>query len=217
MRVKSGIPGLDSLIEGGFVDPSIVLVSGPPGAGKSIFSLQYLMYGVSQGERGLYITTLSEKFEWMVRFMSDFEFFKREYFEDNMLIYEDISDKIKTESSTLIRSMMDIITKTMPKRIVIDPVNPLREYMPNYREFLFDLVDMLKKWGATVIMTSEQDYKTEDERYMADGIIELMMKTEGDVIRRYIRIIKMRGTNHSLSVHPMSITGAGISVLKANF
>ncbi len=217
MRIKSGIPGLDPLMEGGFVDPSIVLVNGPPGAGKSIFSLQYLMYGVSQGERGLYITTLSEKFEWMARFMSDFEFFKREYFEDNMLIYEDISDKIKTESSTLIRSLMDTITETMPKRIVIDPVNPLREYMPNYREFLFDLVDMLKKWGATVIMTSEQDFKTEEERYMADGIIELMMKTEGDVIRRYIRIIKMRGTNHSLSVHPMSITESGISVLKANF
>ncbi len=217
MRLKTGISGLDPLIDGGFPDPSIILVHGPPGAGKSIFSLQYLMYGAVQGEKGLYVTTLSEKFGWMVRFMSDFEFFKRSYFEEELIKYEDISELIKTESSSIIRRLGEVVAKTMPKRIVIDPINPLREYMPNYREFLFDLVEMLKKWGATVLITAETDYKIDDEKYMADGIIELIMKAEGEVIRRYVRVVKMRGTNHTLAIHPLSITDAGISVLRANF
>ncbi len=218
MRIKTGIPGLDELIEGGFPDPSIVLAYGAPGAGKSIFSLQFLMNGAASGEKGLYITTLSEKFNWMVRFMSRFEFFKQEYFENGSINYVDIGEYIRDEDSTMISKIKEEITVIMPKRIVIDPINPIQEYIPAYREFLFDLVDLLKKWDATVVLTSEKkDRKFDEEMYMADGIIELIMQSEGEVIRRYIRVIKMRGTNHSLSMHPLSIDEHGMSVLRANF
>lgn len=218
MRIKSGIRGLDELIEGGFPDPSIILVYGPPGAGKSIFSLQFLMEGAANGEKGLYITTLSEKFNWMIRFMSRFEFFNREFFENGSIGYVDIGEDIRDEDSTIISKIKEEIAISMPKRIVIDPINPIQEYIPSYREFLFDLVDLLKKWDSTVIMTAEKKERSYDEEmYMADGIIEMIMQSEGEVIRRYIRVIKMRGTNHSLSMHPLSIDESGMSVLRANF
>ncbi len=44
--VKSAIPGLDELIEGGYVENDIILVTGGPGAGKTTFGMQYLMGGV---------------------------------------------------------------------------------------------------------------------------------------------------------------------------
>ncbi len=217
MRLKSGISGLDELIEGGFPDPSIVLIYGPPGAGKSIFSLQFLMFGAKEGEHGLYITTLSEKFNWMLPFMSKFRFFEREHFENGMITYMDVGSEVKDEDAELLSKMKEMIVKVMPSRIVIDPINPLKAYMSNYREFLFDLVDMLKNWGGTAIITSEIGNGYEDEMYMADGIVELIMKHEGDVIRRYVRVLKMRGTNHSLSLHPLSIDERGMAVLKANY
>jgi len=216
MRMRSGIRGLDSLMGGGFPDPSIILVYGPPGAGKSIFSLQFLMYGASEGEKGLYITTLSERFEWMLRFMSDFEFFDPKHFEEGRIVYEDLAGELNDDEIGILKRIRDVISTTMPRRIVIDPINPLREYIQNYREFLFDLVDMMKQWGATVILTSEMSRSYTDEMYMADGIIELTMKPDGEVTRRYIRILKMRGTNHSMNVHPLSIDEDGIAVLKAN-
>ncbi len=217
MRIESGIPGLDDLIEGGFPDPSIILVYGPPGAGKSIMSLQFLMHGASRGEKGLYITTLSEKFEWMARFMSGFDFFQRKYFERGMVVYEDLARDLSDDELGVLQKIKGLVGMHMPKRIVIDPINPLREYMENYREFLFNLVDVMKQWDAVVIMTSEMGRDFWDEMYMADGIIELVLKGEGEVTRRYIKVLKMRGTNHSMTVHPMSVDQSGISVLKANF
>ncbi|NPA75061.1 MAG: KaiA-binding protein [Euryarchaeota archaeon] len=218
MRLKSGIPGFDELIEGGFPDPSITLIYGEPGSGKSVFSLQYLMYGAAQGEKGVYITTLSEKFRWMVKFMSGFEFFNPEYFEKGVLVYDDMQSKIGGDETAMLGYVRELIAREMPRRLVIDSITPLAGYVGNYREFLFNLVDMLKKWDISVIFTAEMKNSVhEEEMYMADGIVELLLRDEGDYMRRYIKIRKMRGTNHSLSVHPLAIDSRGISVLKANY
>ena len=56
MRVKTGINGLDELIEGGFPEKSTILVSGTPGTGKTLFCLQYIHKGLELGESGIYIT-----------------------------------------------------------------------------------------------------------------------------------------------------------------
>ena len=55
-RVKTGISGLDELIEGGFPENSVTLISGAPGTGKSILCLQFVYYGAKNDEPGLYIT-----------------------------------------------------------------------------------------------------------------------------------------------------------------
>ena len=55
-RVKSGIPGLDELIEGGFLKGNIILLAGGTGAGKTIFSAQFIYEGKgSKRQYGLYL------------------------------------------------------------------------------------------------------------------------------------------------------------------
>lgn len=54
-RIKSGIPGLDALIQGGFPECSSVLVTGGPGTGKSILGLQFIVYGALNNEPGIYL------------------------------------------------------------------------------------------------------------------------------------------------------------------
>jgi circadian clock protein KaiC len=51
-RVPTGILGLDSLIEGGFPKGRSILVTGEPGTGKTIFSLQFLVEGLARGGKG---------------------------------------------------------------------------------------------------------------------------------------------------------------------
>jgi len=46
-RVKSGIPGFDELVQGGIPKRNIVLLSGGPGTGKSIFGQQFIYYGLT--------------------------------------------------------------------------------------------------------------------------------------------------------------------------
>ena len=55
-RVPSGIQGLDELIGGGFEKGKTYLVTGETGTGKTIFSLQFLLHGISLGEPGIYAT-----------------------------------------------------------------------------------------------------------------------------------------------------------------
>ena len=56
-KVKTGIPGLDSIISGGIKMGHTVTVSGPPGSGKTTFGLQYLYSGAKDfDESGVYLT-----------------------------------------------------------------------------------------------------------------------------------------------------------------
>ncbi|MCK5063410.1 MAG: AAA family ATPase, partial [Candidatus Aenigmarchaeota archaeon] len=55
-RVKTGVPGMDKLMEGGIPEGSVVLLSGGAGCGKTTFSCQFIMEGLNNGENCLYIT-----------------------------------------------------------------------------------------------------------------------------------------------------------------
>jgi KaiC/GvpD/RAD55 family RecA-like ATPase len=55
-RVKTGVPGFDGLIQEGIPRGFNVLLVGQPGAGKTIFGLQYLVNGAMQGENGIYVS-----------------------------------------------------------------------------------------------------------------------------------------------------------------
>ena len=55
-RIKSGIPGLDEIIGGGFIKGHQILLAGNAGTGKTIFSCQFLLEGVRNNEKGLYLT-----------------------------------------------------------------------------------------------------------------------------------------------------------------
>ena len=50
-RIKTGIYGLDSLIEGGIIDNSAVVIVGSSGTGKTTFAMQFLMHGIDIGEQ----------------------------------------------------------------------------------------------------------------------------------------------------------------------
>ncbi len=220
-RIPSGIKGLDSLIEGGFPIPSIILIAGSAGSGKTTFVFQFLMEGARRGEKGLYISTLSESWEWMLRFMSTFEFFESSYMEDGTVQYLDLGRELaEMDEMKILRKIKETIAYTTPQRIVIDPINVVNNYVSNYRHFLFELVTMLKEWSTVTLITGEvkegERYPV-DVGYTADGIMTLIMRSEGDVMKRYIQILKLRGTAHSLSLHPLEITSEGIEVLRARF
>lgn len=55
-KISTGILGLDEMLGGGFPTGRIILVRGGPGSGKTVFSLQFILSGVKNGERGVYVT-----------------------------------------------------------------------------------------------------------------------------------------------------------------
>ena len=60
-RISSGLPGLDSLIEGGIPRGFTVLIAGNPGTGKTILTAHFLYEGLAKGENALYVSFSESK------------------------------------------------------------------------------------------------------------------------------------------------------------
>ena len=60
-KVRTGIPGFDTIISGGLREGRPIVVCGPPGSGKTTFGLQYLYSGAKDFDEPGVFVTLSQK------------------------------------------------------------------------------------------------------------------------------------------------------------
>ena len=217
VRIGSGIPGLDGMTQGGLPFPSTILVAGPAGTGKTTLALQFLAQGAREGETGLFISTLSESVQWMLRFTSNLSFLKKEYFGDT-IVYDDFSGLIKSAKDyrDVLHALEEKLTTLMPQRVVIDSVTVFERFKTDYRDLLYDLSVLLKDVQAATILTGEVDptepYPVE-VAHVVDSVLLLTssLTTEGGR-NRHLEVLKMRGTNHVTGRHLMAIDRNGITV-----
>jgi circadian clock protein KaiC len=221
-RLSSGVDGVDCLIEGGYPYPSVILVAGPAGTGKTTFTQQFLFAGAEAGEVGLYFTTLSEPPQWVMHFMSNFKRLNKSHIGKNV-IFCDLGLKMRTATPAELLAFIDEeVARTMAQRVVIDPITVAKEFLGTaYRPFLFDLVNHLKNWRAVSILTGEveanQLYPTE-VAYAVDGVVLLTYEEMEGTRRKYLEILKMRGTNHRTGKQSLLITkDDGMVVLGGTF
>jgi len=221
-RLCSGVEGVDDLIEGGYPFPSVILVAGPAGTGKTTFTQQFLFSGAENGEVGLYFTTLSEPPQWVMHFMSNFKQLNKGHIGKNV-VFCDIGQLIrKSTPEELLAFIDEEIARTMAQRVVIDPITVLKEFLgTDYRPFLFDLMNHLKNWRAVSILTGEvephQLYPPE-AAYASDGVVLLTYEEVEGARRKYLEILKMRGTNHRSGKQSYVITKEdGFHVLSGTF
>ncbi|MCX6767583.1 MAG: hypothetical protein NTY90_02535 [Candidatus Micrarchaeota archaeon] len=219
IRVKSGVQGLDELIEGGFPESSSVLVSGGAGCGKSIFCLEYLYNGAKlYNEPGVYIT-LEEgphNLWWnMQRFKWDFLPLERA---NKLKIFKfepDLAtrDNVEEQAKRIAEKAKDMGAK----RLVIDSITALSFWVDDIskiRYAMYLLVEELRKLNCTTLLTCETIGDKMElsrfgvEEFLADGIVLLHFRPP----HRFIFIRKMRGTSHSKAIHPFDITNDGLIV-----
>ena len=56
--IKTGTPGLDTILKGGLRKGAAILITGAPGTGKTIIALQFIYYGAKKyNDNGIFITT----------------------------------------------------------------------------------------------------------------------------------------------------------------
>lgn len=221
-RIPSGVPGLDRLIEGGYVKGSSILVSGSAGTGKTIFGVQFLLEGVRQGEKVLFIT-LGEPADDIrkdvIRFGWDLEKLENE---KKFFLKEQDPFRATMESVT---NVADEIKDLGAKRVVIDSSTAIGLYTKDafqVRKTLFQLLTAIRKVGATVMFTSEisEDSKILSsfgmEEFISDAVIILHYLGIGESIYNSIQVRKMRRTKHEKDIYPMEIGENGIIIKKVS-
>jgi KaiC/GvpD/RAD55 family RecA-like ATPase len=218
-RVPSGIPGLDNLMEGGFLKGSTNLISGGAGTGKTIFCSQFIWEGLQKGETCMFIT-LEERPEDILgdvkRFGWDFEKYIKE--KKLFLTYQD-----PFQITDVTSPLLDEIKQKKVERVAIDSTAVFGMYYKEafeIRKQLFKLLSGLKDIGVTSVLTSELPEETNIlskfgvEEFVVDGVIVLHFIGIGGEGFANIQIRKMRRTKHANSWYPMEITDKGIVVKK---
>ncbi len=218
-RVPSGIPDLDPLIGGGFEKNSTNLLVGGSGCGKTIFSIEFLVEGTKRGEKCLYIT-FEEKKEEVYANMLELGI-DLEELENKGLFYflEYTPEKVNTMLEEGGGSIENIVLSENINRIVIDSITSfdlLFEKDIEKREAALALFNLIRKWNCTSMLTYEKSNKEEKSSrvldFESDSIIVLYFLRIGKERKRFLEIIKMRGTKHSTGVHPFIIGDSGITV-----
>ncbi|MGA9142017.1 MAG: ATPase domain-containing protein [Methanocella sp.] len=225
-RLSTGIPGLDEMTGGGFVKGDTILVTGPPGTGKTTFGLQFLISGFRKNENGVFVT-VEETPEKIAADALNFGWDLRQMEADGRLKVQQLqSDMLQTGGSPILQCIKTI-RDTGAKRIVVDPISLYSVNVLGQNELrreLYAFVNFMKANGVTLLLTHEvpdifnrvsriSDYGLE---FIVDSIIMLQYVEMESEINRSVNILKMRGSNHDRSIRRYEI-GRGGFELKARF
>ena len=157
-RVKSGIEGLDEMLEGGIPKSHMVVIMGSFGTGKTTMGIQFLNQGLKEGEKGIYIS-LEEDEKSILDDAKAFGWDLKPHLDAKRLALVKLEPTdAKTTVTRVGKELPDFIKSFGATRIVIDSVsllNMLFENEHDKRVMLFNLTQLIKKTGATCIMTAE--------------------------------------------------------------
>ncbi|MEM4473182.1 MAG: KaiC domain-containing protein [Archaeoglobaceae archaeon] len=230
-RVKTGISGMDEILNGGIPERSVVLLSGGPGTGKTIFSQQFLWNGLKVGESGVYVA-LEEHPVQVRQNMSSFGWNVKNFEEQGKFALIDAFtagvgkakefEKYIVQDLNDVREVMDVMRQAIKdvdaKRVVVDSVTTLYINRPAMaRSIILQLKRVLAGLGCTSIFVSqisvgERGFGGPGVEHGVDGIIRLDLDEIDGELKRSLIVWKMRGTKHSMQRHIFEITSEGIVV-----
>lgn len=165
-RCSTGIAGFDELIEGGFVRGSVVLLTGVPGTGKTIFGLQYIYDGVTKGENGIYVCIESapDIIKAQARRLGmDFEPMEKE---GKVTFIEIPYDGTKF---SLLKTIYDEARRIGAKRMVFDNLSTLTLRLGRYVSLFGDEDEAVKDQSSQIAETA---IDTVDKMKIAQSVIE---------------------------------------------
>ena len=219
-KIKSGVYGLNAIMDGGINANSTTVVIGCSGAGKTTFATQFIRRGLEEGQEGVFVS-LDENKEQIIK-------------EAIEMGWTDILDHVKNKSLVFIdasgKDFSTFIKKELPSfvkrwegadaRIAIDPLTPVVWALKDryeQRDVIGFMLKEMRKIG-TVVATLEEHGKGDLSgpevvipMYLADNVIHLNYRATEES-SRYLKIVKARSTRHSDTYHRYVIVG-GLGVV----
>ena len=233
MRAPTGVEGLDYILEGGFPINSTILVTGGPGAGKTILSLQYLLQGIKQGDPGIFIS-LDERPDDLRKEALKFGWDLTKYEREGKLVIVDVSyprsglpskEKYQIDMpftlDNIVRTVYEIISDINGKRVVLDSLPAFGLHFEDEAEVriaIHRLNNLLLSSGCTSIITSETIPGKEGisrfgvEEFIVRGIVHMGIYVQGQEYKRAMSVFKMRETAYEMKRFSFVIGRKGIEV-----
>ena len=224
--ISTGIPGLDTILEGGVTPERLYLLEGLPGAGKTTMAMQFLREGVARGEAVLYVTLsetreelreVAESHGWDLEGIHVHELFPMGDQLDPDEQYT-IFHPSEVELGKVTQDILSEVERLQPQRVVFDSLSEIRLLAGSLLRFRRQILALKQYFAgrqATVLLLDE-NYVVEqglNSHTIVHGVISLNQHCPdfgGD--RRRLRVTKMRGRPFHSGFHDYEIETGGVHV-----
>jgi circadian clock protein KaiC len=216
-RLRSGKPRLDGILDGGLPENAITLVIGLPGSGKTILAEQYVFANATPERPAVYLSTVSEPFEKLIRYGQTRSFFDPKAI-GSSVFYEDLGAVLNADGLPgVLEQIAALIKARRPAIMVIDSFKALSAYADEavMRPFLHELAGRLSASRLSSFWIGEygeDEVGIAPEFAIADAIISLTTTRIAQREGRWLRIMKLRGSDFSPGQHAYRLSADGLDV-----
>ena len=217
-RLHSGSVRFDAILGGGLPGNAIHLLVGPPGSGKTILAEQYAFANATVERPAVYLSTVSEPLDKLIRFGQTLEFFDAASV-GRRVFYESLGEDLEEGGlQRTLERLRGLLRERHPGILIIDSFKALAAYAPTHRDFrsfLFELAADASAVAGSTFWLGEYDLDTisgEPEAAVADSILGLGSRRSAERSSRVLEVVKLRGSEYLSGRHSYRISAAGVSV-----
>jgi circadian clock protein KaiC len=198
-----------------------------PGSGKTILSQQYVFHNATAERPALFLTTVTEPLDKIIRYGQALEFFDAAAIRNRTVIYEDLGDILskdglgiagQTGPGMVLEAIDKFLKELRPGLVVIDSFRAFHAVAKDegeFRQFLHGMIRRLTASAATSIWNApytREQAQQGAEFAAADGAISLDIQRRSGRELRVLQVLKLRGSGFLSGEHAYRISAAGIDV-----
>jgi circadian clock protein KaiC len=224
--IPTGVEGLDHVLNGGLAPNRMYLIEGVPGSGKTTLALQFLMAGVTRGERCLYVTLSESEAELRATAQShgwNLEGVRIQEIaasEDSLNLEKRYTmfHPSEVELAETTKTVLALAEQFRPTLLVFDSLSELRLLAENplrYRRQILALKQHFSRQKCTVLFIDDKtgDHNDKHLHSLAHGVIDLERHAvEYGSIRRQLQVTKLRGQQFREGFHDFAIHRGGVQI-----
>jgi circadian clock protein KaiC len=219
---KTGIHGLDAILLGGIPRGNVIILTGPPGTGKTTLGIEFVYRGVREfGEPGI-IVTFEVSAEKLIRDSAQFGWDLPALQEQGRLKIISTTRRVFQEEVLEPDSLLlTEVTQMGARRIFIDGLGGLvRNGNGDARDLFHILVEALHRERVTAVFALDAPVDRAaigamPEDFIADTIIRLGIEPIRRAAVRSIEVVKSRGQDYILGAHSFRIVNKrGVEVYR---
>jgi KaiC domain protein len=214
-RVSLGIEGLDGMLDGGLINPSICAIIGSYGTGKTTLSLQFITEGLSKREKCIYIS-LDERVNMLQEIMKQRGRDVTPFMNKSLFLMKLDPTNFNLMINSIKEELFELIEKTGATRVVIDPMSLFEGTFQNSADRRLELIrfiEMMRDQPCTLLITSETESGNPLMsrygliEYLVDTVILLRYYRPSDLtpVHLAVEVVKMRQSRHSREIKPFEI------------
>jgi circadian clock protein KaiC len=217
-RVSTGIPRLDTMLDGGYFRGAGVLISGAPGVAKTTLAGAFALEACKRGEKVLYVS-FDEAGTQIIRNLRSVGMDLEPYVDAGFLQFYSVRTETRSSEDHLI-NLKKNLSDFGAQNLVVDPLSALAKAGGHIAAVhaSLRLLDYARAKGITTVSTSlvadeaVNETTTTQISTIADTWIHLAYVVHGGERNRTLTIVKSRGMKHSNQVRELLLSDSGLTL-----